>query len=49
MDRAFGSDNSDRQLGAAEKPHNKAIFNFNEWFLEDKILLYIIKDILYRI
>ena len=26
VDRAFGSDNSDRQLGAAEKPHNKAIF-----------------------
>ena len=26
LDRAFGSDNSDRQLGAAEKPHNKAIF-----------------------
>ena len=24
--RAFGSDNSDRQLGATEKPHNKAIF-----------------------
>ena len=33
----------------AKKPHNKAIFNFNEWFLEDKILLYIIKDILYSI
>ena len=26
LDRAFGSDNSDRQLGAAEKPHNEAIF-----------------------
>ena len=26
LDRAFGSDNSDRQLSSAEKPHNKAIF-----------------------
>ena len=26
LDRSFGSDNSDRQLSSAEKPHNKAIF-----------------------
>ena len=26
LTRVFCSDNSDRQLGAAEKPHNKAIF-----------------------
>ena len=26
LDRALDSDNSDRQLGAAEKPYNKAIF-----------------------